>query len=204
MAKTCPSCGYQPIGPFTDNCPICAEPVRNVRGSRGSGGAGPSERPAWVVWVLGAALVATLSVMGCCGLGLWQMGGALKDAQKQMEEAAAKAEADRKARTVVVPAAQLLQEFQDAPAADQKYRGKYLELSGVVERSGRDGDETPFVVLNAGDESAELKIECFFDLETADDDARHERLKKGQTITVRGEYGGRVSNVRVRECVLVK
>ncbi|HEV3385285.1 MAG TPA: hypothetical protein VG097_10730, partial [Gemmata sp.] len=30
MAKTCPSCGYNPIGPFIDNCPVCAEPVRNV------------------------------------------------------------------------------------------------------------------------------------------------------------------------------
>lgn len=31
MARTCPGCGYGPIGPFTDNCPICAAPVRTVR-----------------------------------------------------------------------------------------------------------------------------------------------------------------------------
>src|SRR5262245_56740900 len=35
MAKTCPSCGYNSIGPFTDNCPMCAEPVRNVRSDTG-------------------------------------------------------------------------------------------------------------------------------------------------------------------------
>ena len=202
MAKTCPSCGSQPIGPFTDNCPICAEPVRNVRS--GSGRSRPAERSAWVPWVLGAALVATLSVMGCCGLGLWRMGGAIQDAQKEMEQAKADAEANRRARTVVVPAAQLLQEFQNDPATERKYRGKYLEISGIVERSGRDGDGIPFVILHAGDEQAKRKVECYFALETADDDVRHERLDKGQTITVRGEYADHVSNVRVRDCVLVK
>ena len=201
VAKTCPSCGYQPIGPFTDNCPICAEPVRNVRSSRGSG-APPVDGATWVPWVLGAVAVAMLSVMGCCGLGVWRMGGVIQDARKEAEQAKAKAEADRRARTVVVPAAQLLQEFQNNPAAERKYKGKYLEISGVVERSGRDADDIPFVVLHAGDEQAKIKIECFFD--RADDDAPVEAFDKGQTITVRGEYGGRVSNVRVRECVLVK
>src|SRR5207253_933252 len=28
MARTCTSCGYNPIGPFTDNCPLCGESVR--------------------------------------------------------------------------------------------------------------------------------------------------------------------------------
>src|SRR5947199_18113 len=101
MAKRCPSCGYGPIGPFIDNCPICAEPVRNVR----SGG-----------------------------------------------------------------------------------RGK----QGV------------FVVLNGGDETAKVKIECFFDYVGHPEEGRLLRLKPGQTITVRGEYDGQVSNVQLRECVLVK
>jgi hypothetical protein len=30
MAVSCPSCHYSPIGPYVDNCPICAEQVRNV------------------------------------------------------------------------------------------------------------------------------------------------------------------------------
>lgn len=210
MAKTCPSCGYNPIGPFTDNCPICAEPVRNVR-SGGGGGYAPG-RPAppavWMRWVIGAAVVGVLSVGGCCGFGLWRAGLAIKDAQKMVDEQRAKAEADRRARTVAVPAAQLLQEFQDdAGAAERKYRGKCLEISGVVERSGRDENEIPFVVLHAGDEQAKLKVECFFVFanEAGDPrDVRVEQLNKGQTVTVRGEYGGRISNVRVRDCVLVK
>src|SRR5262249_3770954 len=110
-----------------------------------------------------------------------------------------------KARTVVVAAAQLLKEFQDDPAAaDRKYRRKYLELSGVVERVGRGRGERPFVILHAGDENGKLKIECFLDPTDDGDDVLIEALGKGQAITLRGEYDGQVSNVQLRSCVLVK
>jgi hypothetical protein len=204
MAKRCPSCGYEGIGPFTDNCPICAEPVRNVRSDTGG-----SARPTWLWWVLGGALVAVLGVVGCCGLGMWRLGTVFQDAGKTMveamEKAKAKAEADRQARTVVVTAADLLQEFaKDPAAADKKYAGKYLEISGVVEKSGRGRHDVPFVILAGRDEKAKVKIECFFDLGGRKDEAQIKRLEKGQTIKVRGEYDGQVSNVQVRECILIQ
>jgi hypothetical protein len=204
MSKTCPSCGYSAIGPFTDNCPICAEPVRNVRSD--TPGFGPlGSQPPWLRWVLGGVVVAVLSVGGCCGLGMWRVSMVLKDAEKAIEHAKADAEADRRARTVVVSAAELVQEFQNNPvAADRKYKGKYLEIAGVVDRTGTDGSGTPFVVLHAGDENAMLKIECFFRLTDEEDEVPIKRLGQGQTITVRGEYNGRVSNVQVRDGVLVK
>jgi hypothetical protein len=205
MAKRCPSCGYGPIGPFIDNCPICAEPVRNVRS--GGGGYGRSGgAPPWIWWLLGAIGVAVLGVVGCCGVSVWQMNQAFQDQMQMMEQQRAAAEADRKARTVVVAAADLLKEFQaDPAAADEKYEGKYLELTGVVERRGRGrDDDTPFVVLHAGDEDAKVKVECFFDLVFGAEEARVRRLAKGETVTVRGEYSGRVSNVQLKQCVLVK
>jgi hypothetical protein len=199
MAKTCPSCGYNSIGPFIDNCPICAEPVRNVR----SDGIG---RPTKLFrWIIGGLLVATLGVGGCCGLGIWRLGTVFKDAQNEMERARADAEADRRARTVMVAAADLLQEFKDDPAAaDKKYTGQLLEISGVVERAGRGRYDRPFVILYDGNENAKLRIECYFDLPDEKDGARIKRVEKGQTITVRGEYDGQVSNIQVRDCVLVK
>lgn len=203
MAKTCPSCGYHPIGPFTDNCPICAEPVRGGRsGRRSSGGEGLSPV---VRWLLFAGLGAILSVAGCCGLGAWQGGRALRDAQQQMERARAEEEARRKARTIVVTAAQLLKEFQDDPeAAGRKYEGKYLEMSGVVERVGRKGNESHFVVLHGGDEQAKLRIECYFFPADEMEEARLDRLGKGDAVIIRGEYDGRVTNVQMRECELAK
>jgi hypothetical protein len=202
MAKTCPNCGYSPIGPFTDNCPMCAEPVRNVR-SGGGGGASLLSTP--IKYVIVGTLVALIGVGACCGFGVWRLGDAVKDVQDEMARAQAAAEANRQARTVVVSAADLLKEFQDNPdAADEKYAGKYLEISGFVDRTGQGRFETTFVILHGGDENAKFKIECFFDLADVQDEARIRRLPKGRAITVRGEFDGRVSNVQVRDCVLVK
>ena len=121
-----------------------------------------------------------------------------------IEQLKAEREAEQRARMVVVPAKQLIQEFQnESRAADRKYRGKYLEISGVVERQGIDGDEISFVIMHGGDEQYKIKIECIFDDTNAEDEVGLSRLRQGQTITVRGEYNGRVSNVKIGECVLV-
>jgi len=82
MAKTCPSCGYGPIGPFTDNCPICAEPVRSVRsdGTRGTGW--PTNWPPLLVggWAVIAVILGylfwgdwpwLLLSLGLCGAAWW-------------------------------------------------------------------------------------------------------------------------------------
>jgi hypothetical protein len=124
----------------------------------------------------------------------------MRDMQKMIAEAQAAAEADRKARTVTVLAADLLQEFQQDPeAADRKYQGKYLEIFGVVERVGEDGNGTPFVILHAGEASVPLQIECFFD-----DGFLDQRPAKGRAVTLAGEYRGRVSHIQIRECTLMR
>jgi hypothetical protein len=201
MAKTCPSCGYNPIGPYIDNCPMCAEPVRNVRsGNRGSTRLANRQ----LLLVIAVVVVAGLLVAGYWALGVRSRGLAADNSKKAIERAKADVEANRRSRTVVVTAAQLLQEFQSNPDSDQKYKGKYLEISGFVERVGMNGDETPFVILHAGDEKVAVKIECFFDTANKEDEDQIKRLRKSQTITVRGEYNGRVSNLKVRDCVLVR
>jgi hypothetical protein len=203
MAKRCPACGYEPIGPFTDNCPICAEPVRNVRSGGGRYGRVGGWPPV-LTWVLVGVLAVVVLVGGCCGIGIWRAGNMMQNMQQQVQEAQAQAEADRKARTVAVNAADLLAEFKaDPDVADKKYDGKYLELTGTVERTGR-GKEGTFVVLHGGDEAAKVKVECFFDMADRPEEGRILRLKPGQTVTVRGEYDGQVSNVQLRECELVK
>lgn len=203
MAKWCPSCKYGPIGPFTDNCPICAEPVRNVRS--GGGPLSFGGMPPWLQWVLGAGLVLLLLVGGCCAVGMWRVNTAFEEAREAMKQVEADMEADRKARTVAVTAAELLREFRDDPAAaDRKYKGRYLEVSGVVERVGTNRNDAPFVILHGGDAAASMRVECFFDFADERDEGRIGRLVGGRPITVRGEYDGRVSNVQVRECVLVE
>lgn len=210
VAKTCPSCGYQPIGPYIDNCPICAEPVRHAE--RGGSRRRDSHRPApaqssslqWVIFGGGAVALLAL-VIAALGGGIGrQRPPAGKELETAVERAKADAEARRKARGRTVTAAQLLQEFRTDPAADQKYRGQELQITGVVERTGKDGSDTPFVVLHGGDEAGILRIECFFDGAEPGDERKLSLLEKGRAVTIRGDYDGRVSNLQFRECVLVK
>lgn len=207
MAKTCPACGYRPIGPFTDNCPICGESVRYASSDRrgGGGGGAPSGMMSPLArWLIGGSLALLFSFAGCCGLGAWRGNRMAQDWQEEAERLKAEAEAERKTRTVTVTAEQLLREFQTDPdAANQRYTRKYLEVSGVVERTGTDRDGMPFAVLHAGDEAAKLRIECFFDLDDPDE-TEFKRLTKGQPVTLRGEYAGRVTNIQLRDCALAK
>jgi hypothetical protein len=178
---------------------MCAEPVRNVRGGPG-GSANLLSLPRWVLALL---LVGVVIVAGRYILG-GRRGPALDDPPKPVERAKGDAPGDRPARALVISASRLLREFQSDPGADQKYQGKYLELFGTVERSGKDREDTPFVILNAGDEGAALKIECFFEAADEEDGARIAKLPKGEMVSVRGRYRGRISHLQIRDCVLVK
>jgi hypothetical protein len=152
--------------------------------------------------LLAAALTGVLVVGGCCGVGMWRMGNMMKDAQAMIEKAQAEEEANRKARTIVVDAAKLIEEFQTNPeTADEKYEGKYLVITGIIEKKGREREFNSFVVLHGGDEKATIKVECFFDY-LPPDDPTIKRLAKGQTITLAGEYEGLVSNIQLRDCLV--
>jgi hypothetical protein len=155
-------------------------------------------------WVMIGTLVGVVAVAGCCGVAAWRMGDAMRDMQQQVADEQARIEADRKARTVTVSAAELLREFKaDARAADDKYAGKFLEVTGVVERAAGGRRGSPYVVLHAGDETAKVKIECHFDYLMPPDEARFRRLRPGQTVTIRGEYDGHEDgHVQVDQCVL--
>src|SRR5437879_1758959 len=82
MAKTCPSCGFGPIGPFSDNCPMCAEPVRNVHSDEAGGAARPLNLPPVLLggWIVIAVVLGYLFVrdvpwlalsVGLCGTAWW-------------------------------------------------------------------------------------------------------------------------------------
>ena len=97
-------------------------------------------------------------------------------------------------------AAQLWAEYDaNEVAADQKYKGKVIEVSGQVDNIGKDITDAIYVTLSTGEYLA--NVQCFFSDKHADAAAQ---LRKGQAITVRGRCDGMLMNVFVKGCVISK
>lgn len=97
---------------------------------------------------------------------------------------------------VSVSAKKLASEYKaNEIAADQKYKDRVASISGTVESIGKDILATPYVVLTgAGFFPA---VQCFF---SDADQGTLARLRKGQSITIRGRIDGEMGNVLVKEC----
>lgn len=86
-------------------------------------------------------------------------------------------------------------------AADTKYKGKIIQVSGTVEDIGKDITDTIYVTLAAGDEYSMSSIQCFFADSHTEAAAN---LSKGDRVTIKGMGDGLMGNVLIRGCSLVK
>jgi hypothetical protein len=84
-------------------------------------------------------------------------------------------------------------------AADQKYKGRVLQVTGTVDSIAKDITSTMYVTLK-GDQFIG-SIQCFFDDAHANQLAG---LQKGMKVSVKGKCGGKMMNVLLNGCVLVR
>ena len=95
-----------------------------------------------------------------------------------------KTETETPKSDIVVSAMELDKEYKaNEVAADEKYKGKTLEISGTVESIQKDFMDDPFVVLTTGEYA--FGVNC--SLENKSDAIN---LKKGQKVTFIGEGAG--------------
>jgi hypothetical protein len=83
-------------------------------------------------------------------------------------------------------------------AADQKYKEAVLQVGGTIEDIGKDLIGTPYVTLSA---SEFFNVQAMFPTSAEKDLAA---LRKGADIKVRCRGAGKLGNVILRECALVK
>jgi len=84
--------------------------------------------------------------------------------------------------------------------ADAEYKGKVLDVTGIIEDISRDIKGTPFVILGKGNGLA-VGVKCEF---SSEDETQLARLSKGEEITIRGKCVGYwIINVLLRGCSLV-
>ena len=99
--------------------------------------------------------------------------------------------------TTWVTASDLYREYRsNEVAADEKYKGKILTVTGTVESVGKDIADTPYVAIKAGDVIG--SVQCMFSEQYSSDLAS---LHKGDEVKIRGKCDGKFGNVILRGCI---
>lgn len=86
-------------------------------------------------------------------------------------------------------------------SADAKYKGKEFEISGVVETIGKDILDTPYISLESYEYAIVDKVQCMFNKGS---EAESATVSKGQKIILKGEISGKLSNIIVKRCEIVR
>lgn len=116
--------------------------------------------------------------------------------------ASSKEETSTTAREAIkVTATKLADDYKaNEVAADAKYKGNLVEVSGTIGTIGKDITDTPYVTLTIGQYDI-LSVQCMFG---RNDQTALATLAKGQSITLQGEVSGKLGNVLVRGCKIVQ
>ena len=88
---------------------------------------------------------------------------------------------------------------ENGVAADQKYKDKIIEVTGVVDTIDKDITDTIYIKLKTGQYSS--MAYCYLAAKHTNEAAS---LRKGQTITLRGKCDGKLMGINLRGCVLVE
>lgn len=95
-----------------------------------------------------------------------------------------------------VTAAQLFADYDaNEVAADEKYKGKVLIVTGTIEDIGKDIVDTMYVTLKT--DNAIMSVQCKF----ADEHkSQLANAAEGQQVTIKGKCDGKLGNVLLRGC----
>ncbi len=107
-----------------------------------------------------------------------------------------------KEEAIKIAAVKLSEEYKaNEVAADSKYKGKILEISGIVDSIGKDILNVPYIALKSYEYAVIDKVQCMF---SKNDESKLIDVAQGQQITLRGEVSGKMGNILVNGCQIVK
>ena len=122
-------------------------------------------------------------------------------ASNEPVQATAPAVAQPKEEVITVGVEELCTSYEkNEVAADKKYKGKLIKITGKVDDIKKDILDDLYVTLKRQKDFELCQPQCFFDDEHEDQLAN---LNKGQTVTIIGRADGLFMNVIIREARLV-
>ena len=107
-------------------------------------------------------------------------------------------EVQSKTPSYTLSADQLYREYEsNEVAADEKYKGKIVIVSGKIQDIGKDIMDEPYIVI--GGEGFLDGVQCSF---AKSQESSIARLSKGQNVKVKGEVSGKMGNVQIKNSSL--
>ena len=146
----------------------------------------------------GLKFVVVLVLLGIAGS---QMGDTAKTEVAQTSNQEEK-KIEVPVATLKVTATQISEDYKaNEVAADVKYKGKTVEISGLVGDIGKDILDTPYVTFQTEQYAIVNQVQCMF---SKTDEQKLTNLSKGQKITLTGEVSGKLVSVIVKGCEIVE
>lgn len=111
---------------------------------------------------------------------------------------------ETKVEAIKVTAIKLSEDYKaNEVSADAQYKGKLVEITGLVDSIGKDITDTPYVVLQTSQYAIVDRIQCMFS--KSDSDIQElSKVVKNQKITLGGKASGKLGNVLISDCKIVK
>ena len=131
--------------------------------------------------------------------------GSSSDSQEkvaQTTKAETPTEESKPIEAIKVTAEKIVSDYKaNQVAADAKYEGKLIEVSGIVDSIGKDILDAPYITLTTYEYAIIDHVQCMF---SRSQEAELAAVSKGQNITLRGTVSGKLGNIIVRGCTIVK
>lgn len=106
-------------------------------------------------------------------------------------------------KTVIkVTASKLIADYKaNEISADTAYKGKDVEVTGIVGSIAKDIMDTPYITLTNGDQYAFESVQCFF---AKADEQKLTSITKGKSKTITGIVTGKFGNVLIKDCTILE
>lgn len=201
----CSKCGKEVNGKF---CPDCGTAIEenNVAVSQSDVAAVKKKKLKW--WQITLIVVGIIIVIGAIGSALGGEEGRdgtnppVTQTNESDNNADDKKEDNLKAE-ITVSAVDIAKEYKDNEvAAEAKYKGKKVEISGIINSIGKDVLDDVYIVLSNGDEYAIINnVQCYF--KDKEQISKVAELQKGQEVTLIGTVNSSIAGtVTVKDCYI--